>query len=211
MDVLLFGASGRIGHCITHELLDRGHVVTGVSRSGIIDDLHDPSFRSVAGDATDSETVAQLADGRDLVASALGPDPEKLEALPEMAQALVEGMRAARVRRLVWTGGAGGLRVGPDTRLLETEDVPEDLTPIARVHIHALEILREAEDIDWSYVAPPAVIEPGTRTGQYRTAEGSLVVDEEGESYISMEDFAVAFVDEIEEGNAIHVQLGVGY
>lgn len=211
MDVLFFGASGRIGHRIAHELLDRGHVVTGVSRSGRIDDLNDPSFQAVPGDATEAKTVATLADGRDVVASALGPDPDNLDALPEMAEALVEGLRATGVRRLVWTGGAGGLHVGPDTRLIETDDFPDELKPIAHVHIQALEVLREADDIEWSYLAPPAVIEPGPRTGSYRTAEGSLVVDEEGESFISMEDFAVAFADEVEQGTAIHTQLGVGY
>jgi putative NADH-flavin reductase len=43
------------------------------------------------------------------------------------------------------------------------------------------------------------------------SVEGELVADEDGESYITMEDFAVAFVDELESGDAIHTQLGVGY
>ena len=52
MNVLLLGASGRIGQRVTTELLDRGHSVTGVSRSGDID-VDDPKFTSVAGDAPD--------------------------------------------------------------------------------------------------------------------------------------------------------------
>lgn len=66
-------------------------------------------------------------------------------------------------------------------------------------------------DLQWSYVAPPAEIEPGERTGEYRAAEGQLVATEDGEGHISMEDFAVAFADELENGDAIHVQLAVGY
>lgn len=54
-------------------------------------------------------------------------------------------------------------------------------------------------------------IESGERTGDYRTAVGGLVVDGDGDSRISMEDFAGAFVDELERSDAVHTQLGVGY
>lgn len=212
MDVLLLGASGRIGHRIANELLDRGHEVTGVSRSGHVDGIDDPDFETVAGDATNEVDVADLAEGHDAVASALGPsENEGPEILVEMAEAVVAGMRDAGVDRLVWTGGAGGLYVGPDTRLIETEDFPDEWKPVARAAIEAYEVFEDADDLDWTYVAPAALIEPGERTGEYRTAEGELVADEDGESYISMEDFAIAFVDELESGEAIHTYLGTGY
>ncbi|MFC6725985.1 NAD(P)H-binding protein, partial [Halobium palmae] len=54
MDVLLLGASGRIGRRIATELLSRGHTVTGVSRSGSVEDVDDPAFTVVAGDAADA-------------------------------------------------------------------------------------------------------------------------------------------------------------
>ncbi|WP_353633872.1 NAD(P)H-binding protein [Halobacterium sp. NMX12-1] len=212
MDVLLLGASGRIGHRIANELLDRGHAVTGVSRSGDVEGIDDPDFQAVAGDATNAVDIADLAEGHDAVASALGPsEDEDVTVLVEMAKAVVEGMRDADVHRLVWTGGAGGLHVGPDTRLIETEDFPEDWEPVARAAIEAYEVFEDADDLDWTYVAPAALIEPGERTGEYRTAEGELVADEEGDSYISMEDFAVAFADELESGDHVHTYLGTGY
>ena len=212
MHVLLLGASGRIGRRIATELLERGHEVTGVSRSGEIEGIDDPDFEAVAGDATDADEVADLAAGHDAVASALGPsEDEDPDVLHEMAAAVVEGLRDAGVDRLVWTGGAGGLNVGPDTLLIETDDFPEELEPVARAALDALEVFREADDLRWSYVAPAAMIEPGERTGEYRTAEGELVVDEDGESYVSMEDFAIAFVDELENDEAIRTRLGVGY
>jgi len=209
MNVLLLGASGRIGQRITTELLDRGHSVTGVSRSGDFD-VDDPDFTGVAGDATDPESVAALAAGHDAVASALGPAND-VEEFEPMTVAVIEGLRSAGVPRLVWTGGAGGLSVGPETDLIETEEFPDDLVDLAQVHIDALDLIRDADDLEWSYIAPPAVIEPGDRRGEYRTAEGSLVADEDGESYISMADFAIAFVDELEADDNVHTQLGVGY
>ena len=97
--------------------------------------------------ATDANRIAELAEGHDAVASALGPSEDQDPGvLLEMVEAVVEGLREAGVDRLVWTGGAG-----------------------------------------------------------------SLNVDEDGESYVSMEDFAIAFVDELEDGEAIHSRLGVGY
>lgn len=186
--------------------------MTGVSRSGDGAGLDHPGCEAVSGDATDADDVARLVDGHDAVASALGPSSdEDVDVLSEMAAALVDGIRRTDVSRLVWTGGAGGLLVGPDTMLLETDEFPEEFGPLAAAHVDALEVIRGADDVEWSYLAPAAVIEPGERTGDYRTAEGYLVADDEGESYVSMEDFAVAFVDEVERGDAIHAQVGVGY
>jgi len=212
MRVLLLGASGRIGRRVATELLDRGHEVTGVSRSGTVEGVEDDSFVAVAGDAADPDAVARLATGHDAVASALGPsEGEDPTVLVDLLDAVVEGTRRASVGRLVWTGGAGGLRVGPDTRLVETEEFPDEWEPVARAAIDAYENLAEADDLAWTYLAPAALIEPGERTGEYRTAEGELVADEDGDSYISMEDFAVALADLLESGDAVHTYLGTGY
>ncbi|POG53760.1 NAD(P)-dependent oxidoreductase [Haloferax marisrubri] len=212
MNVLLLGASGRIGTRIANELLNRGHAVTGVSRSGAVDSIDDPDFSAVAGDATDADQLAQLAAGHDAVASALGPsDDESPEVLVEMLDAVVDGMRRASVDRLVWTGGAGILNVGPDTRLIDSPEFPDEWKPVASAAIEAYGLLEDADDLRWTYVAPAALIEPGERTGEFRTALGELVADEDGESRISMEDFAIAFADELERGDAVHEQLAVGY
>jgi len=212
MNVLLLGASGRIGQRTAAELLDRGHVVTGVSRSGAVKGVDDEDFVAVAGDATDADDVAKLAAGHDAVISTLGPDEDASpEILTTMMSAVIEGLRRAGVSRLVWTGGAGGLMVGPETMLIETADFPEEWEPVARAAIDAYDILSDADDLAWSYVAPAALIEPGERTGEYRTADRELVADDDGESYISMADFAIALVDELEDGDAVHTYLGTGY
>jgi putative NADH-flavin reductase len=210
--VLLLGASGRIGRRVATELLDRGYEVTGVSRSGTVEDVEDPSFVAVAGDAADPDAVGRLATGHDAVASALGPsEGEDPAVLVDLMDAVIEGMRRASVDRLVWTGGAGGLYVGPDTRLVETDEFPDEWEGLARSAIDAYEVLAEADDLEWTYLAPAALIEPGERTGEYRTAEGELVADEAGDSYISMADFAVALADVLDSDEAVHTYLGTGY
>ncbi|MFB6269987.1 MAG: NAD(P)-dependent oxidoreductase [Halobacterium sp.] len=212
MHVLLLGASGRIGTRVASELLDRGHAVTGVSRSGGVDDVDDPDFTAVAGDATEPGDVAKLATAHDAVASTLGPgDDEPTDRLVDMMDATIEGLRRADVDRLVWTGGAGGLYVDDDTLLIDTEDFPDAWEPIARAAIDAYDRLAGADDLAWTYLAPAALIEPGERTGEYRTADRELVADDDGDSYISMEDFAVALADELESGDHVHTYVGTGY
>ncbi len=212
MNVLLLGASGRIGRRTAAELLDRGHDVTGVSRSGTVSEIDSEAFVVVAGDATVSEDVAKLVTGHDAVVSTLGPSGDMSpDILTEMVSAVIDGMHRGAVDRLVWTGGAGGLMVDPETMLIETADFPEEWKPVASAAIDAYEILSEADDLAWTYVAPAAMIQPGDRTGEYRTADRELVADAEGESHISMEDFAVALVDELESERAVHTYLGTGY
>ena len=76
---------------------------------------------------------------------------------------------------------------------------PDAWKPIAQAHADALQVYRtEAKGLDWTYLSPADVIQPGVRTGRYRTGEDRLVVDDRGNSHISAEDFAVALVDELE-------------
>ncbi|WP_436923450.1 NAD(P)-dependent oxidoreductase [Halosimplex amylolyticum] len=212
MNVLLLGASGTIGQRIAAELLDRDHAVTGSSRSGAVDAVDGEDFEAVAVDATDPEDVADTATDHDAVVSALGPgDDADLDVLVEMAEAVVDGVRDVDTDRLLWVGGAGSLYVDEETQFIETEAFPDELVPLAQAHIDAFEVVREAGDVEWSYLAPPGIIEPGERTGDYRTVEGELVVDDEGDSYITAEDYAVALADELESADEVHTQLGVGY
>ncbi|QPV62019.1 NAD(P)H-binding protein [Halosimplex litoreum] len=212
MNVLLLGASGMIGQRIADELLDRGHAVTGTSRSGDVDGVEGENFATLALDATDADAVADAAADHDAVISALGPSEDAdLDILVEMADAILDGLRESETDRLLWVGGAGSLYVAEDTQFIETEDFPDELVPLAQAHIDAFEVVREADDVEWSYLAPPGIIEPGERTGDYRTAEGELVVDDEGDSYITCEDYAIAVADELEAADEVHTHLGVGY
>ena len=211
MKVLLYGASGEVGLRIARELLDRGHEVTGVSRSGSIDAIEHPNFRVVEGDVTDAAQVAEFAAGHDAVASAVGAAGGDPDVLIEGAKALVEGLREAGVDRLVVVGGGGTLRTEEGIDLVDHPDFPEAVRPRSLVHRDALHYLHDVDDLDWTFVAPPAILEPGERTGEYRVGERELVRDEQGESRISTEDYAIAFVDELESGEMVRRHMTVAY
>jgi uncharacterized protein len=196
--LLIFGATGTIGSRITREALRRGHTVTGA--------LRDPSRlveRGIAterGDVTDSSTVARLAPGHDVVVSAVGGVSDgNPGVVVAAARSLLEGVRSVGGVRLVVVGGAGSLEVEPGLQLVDSPRFPDAWKPGSLAQREALEIYRsEGDEVDWTYVSPADVIEPGERTGSYACGLDQLVVDEAGRSKISCEDYAVAFVDELE-------------
>lgn len=200
--IVLFGAGGMVGSRIAKEALERGHRVVAVQRNPGGLDLDGRHVLTVEGDATDPESVARLAKGADAVVSAVSPrDPPGADTLPRAAKALLDGVRRAGVKRLVVVGGAGSLSVGPATMLIDSPQFPEAWKPEAREHLEALHVYRrEGQGVDWTFVSPPAKVEPGQRTGRYQVGQDSLLTAKDGESHISAEDYAVALVDELEKG-----------
>jgi uncharacterized protein len=65
--------------------------------------------------------------------------------------------------------------------------------------------------VDWAYLSPAALLEPGERTGTYRLGTDELLVDAEGNSTISMEDLAVAVLDEVERPKQHRIRFTVAY
>lgn len=198
--ITIFGASGATGTRIAREALHRGHQVTVVGRDP--DRLRE--FSEVAdvrrGDASDPDQVAELSAGQDLVISATRPAPGYEGELAIAAKGLVEGV-ARTGTRLLLVGGAASLTIpGTDTLLVDGPDFPEFLVPIATACNEQLEVVRAAAaDVDWTYLSPPAQLEPGERTGRFRLGTDELLVDEAGVSAISLEDFAIVLLDEAEQ------------
>ncbi len=201
MKVAVFGGSGSIGRSIVKEALDRGHEVTVVARNPSRLDLRHEHLSLTTADVTRSDEVAGAVDAHDAVVSAVGVTEKGKESfLIDAARGLIEGARRSGVKRLVVVGGAGSLRVRPGLELVDTLDFPAAWRPAALAHREALGVYREIEDVEWTYVSPPAVIAKGSRTGRYRLGKDDLLTDEEGQSRISIEDYAVALVDELERG-----------
>jgi uncharacterized protein len=192
MKLIVFGATGLLGTRLVSEAVRRGHDVTTVSR--------DASRADVSADATDPDSVAAVAGGHDVAVSAV-TQHEAPQMLVDAARGLLEGLARAGVPRLISVGGAGSLEVAPGERLVDTPDFHEEWKPEALAASEALEVFRAAGDdapVEWSFVSPGALLAPGERTGRYRLGGDELLVAEDGRSHISMEDFAVAILDEVE-------------
>jgi len=208
MKVVLYGASGMIGSRILRELASRGHEVTAVVRNP--DKVTAEGVTVVKGDVTDADSVAATAQGAEAAITAYAPPQTEVQAVVEAARSLLAGLTTAGVKRVLVVGGAGSLEVAPGLQLADAPNFPEAWKGIALAHRDVLPIL-EASKLDWSYLSPAALIQPGERTGKFRLGGKQLVTDEKGESRISAEDYAVALVDELESPKHVRQQFTLAY
>jgi uncharacterized protein len=213
MKIAIFGASGWIGGTVTREALERGLTVTAIVRDPARLQLRHERLTTQICDVTDPAKVAAAVAGHDAVAAAIsGRKDGHHEVVPAAVRSLLVGLPRAAVMRLVWVGGAGSLLVAPGVRLIDTPQFPAEWKAEASAQVHALELFRAStSDIEWSFLSPPVVIEPGQRTGRYRTGLDQLVTDEKGVSQISVEDYAVALLDELERPAHIRQRFTVAY
>ncbi|MFF8311174.1 NAD(P)-dependent oxidoreductase [Streptomyces lydicus] len=213
--IALFGANGSIGSRILNEALQRGHQVTAVVRDPAKITTSHPGLTVATGDVLDPAAVAAVAEGHDVVVSAVGggDGPGHLATIRPAAESLVAGLRTLGdgAPRLIAVGGAGSLRTPDGKQVWDAEGLPEFLLQIMHAHGDALDFYRSVSDVRWTNVSPAATIAPGERTGRYRTADDDLITDAEGNSRISTEDYAVAVLDEIERPRHLGARFTVGY
>ena len=202
-NVVLIGASGFVGSAILNEALNRGHRVTAVVLNPGKISVRHPNLTVVGADATDPDTLANLAKGRDAVISAYNPgwaNPRQYEETLENYPKIVEGAKRSGVKRLLIVGGAGTLFVKPGVRLVDTGTLPEAWLPgVKSLGEFYLNTLMKEQEIDWVFFSPAGNLGnmgPGVRTGKYRLGKDDMLFDEKGESFISVEDYAVAMIDE---------------
>ncbi|HLO52187.1 MAG TPA: NAD(P)-dependent oxidoreductase [Kamptonema sp.] len=216
MKLALFGANGMAGTQISKEALMRGHDLTAIVRDPARYSISGDSLTVVVGNVLDPASVAEIVKGHDAVISAAGPgnaianNPDLAPSILQAAHGLIEGLTRAGVRRLVVVGGAGSLFVAPGVQLVDTPSFPEQYRPASLAHREALGIYKKA-DLDWTFISPAGMFMPGERTGKFRLGTDQLITDENGESRISAEDFAIALLDEVEKPQYIRRQMTVAY
>lgn len=212
MRIAVFGAGGKVGRRVVAEALDRGHEVTALLRNPGRRAALPAAVTARFGDATMAGDVAELSIGQDLVISATRPVPGKERELVSTAESLLEGLRESGVRLLL-VGGAGSL-VAPDTGRTIVDDqryVSPAWREIAVACCDQLAVCRAEVHSNWTYLSPPAQLQAGERTGHFRVGRNELLVDADGTSMISMEDLAVALLDEAEEPRHRHARFTVAY
>jgi putative NADH-flavin reductase len=216
MKIVLFGATGNIGQRIVAEALRRGHTIIGVVRDPEKVSSPDPRVPLMQGDATDAESVARVARGADVIVSAISPRPNprgrSAPSLSAAARGLLAGARKANVKRVLAVGGTGSLEIAPGKRLMDAPGFPDAYKAEAKESADSLDVYRaEGSGVDWTFMSPAAEIGPGSRTGKYRTTADQFLVDAQGHSRISYEDYAMALVDELERPKHRGARFGVAY
>lgn len=215
MNVLLIGATGFVGSAILDELLSRGHKVTAVVRNaGKL--AGKPGVEAVEADVADTEAIARLATGKDAVISAYNPgwtNPDIARLIADNYPRILKAAKQAAVPRLLIVGGAGTLFCAPGLRVVDSGAIPEAIMGGVRpLGDFYLNVLMQEKDIDWTFFSPAGAFDgQGTRTGQFRLGKDDLIVDAEGNSHISVQDYALAMVNELESPEHHQERFTIGY
>jgi len=210
--IAVIGGTGYAGSNIVAEAVDRGHTVVSVSRNLTSERIDGATY--VEGTLLDVPGLIAELEGVDVIVSAVAPRGSMLGKLrPSIAELAAELPRGVRLGVI---GGAGGSLVEEDgERVVDQASFTEEYKPEALEAIDILEDLRSWDGgHDWFYIHPAGgfgVWNPGERTGSYRVGGDVLVTDDNGESYISGADFAVAVIDEIEDPKHSRRRFTVGY
>jgi len=205
--IAIIGATGLVGTKILSESLDRGHEVTAIVRNPETLPMH-PKLRAAKGDATEPAELASLVTGHDVVISAFNPGKDERGT---GARSIIDAVKRAEVERLLVVGGAGSLEVAPGKRLVDQPDFPAQWKDGALRTADFLDQLRGETNLDWTFVSPAAMLAPGERTGHYRVGGDQFMTDSDGESRISLEDYAVAMLDEAERPQHHRKRFSVAY
>ncbi|MDN0076916.1 NAD(P)-dependent oxidoreductase [Crenobacter sp. SG2303] len=203
MKIAIIGVTGRAGSRIAAEALSRGHQVTGIVRHP--EQAGTPAGVSlVKADAADPVQLVEALRGHDAVISSARFQTVK-------AAPLLAALKAAEVPRLLVVGGAASLEVELGAILLDSPGFPAEYRVEAEPGKQFLDDLRGETDIDWTFLSPSALFAPGERTAQFRLGKDQLLCDTQGKSHISMEDYAIAMIDELEHPQHSRQRFTVGY
>lgn len=217
MKIALIGATGFVGTAILKEALDRKHQVTAIVRHPEKLKGENDNLAKVKGDVFDTGHFAELLNGHDVVVSAYNPgwaNPNIYDDFMKGAEFIQQAVKQAGVKRLIVIGGAGSLFIAQGLQLVDTPEFPDAWKQGALAARDYLIVLRGEKELEWTYLSPAIEMNaeaPHGRKGTYRTALDNPVFDENKKSLITVEDLAVAIVDEAENPRHIRQRFTVGY
>lgn len=214
-NVLLIGATGFVGSAVLNELVSRGHKVTAVARN--VEKVAKSELVDVVKeDVANVDAIAKLAEGKDAIISAYNPgwtNPDIATLISENYPKILSSAKKSGVKRLLIVGGAGTLFCAPGLRVVDSGAIPEEIMggvrPLGDFYLNTL---MNENDIDWVFFSPAGVFDQqGKKTGNYRLGKDDLIVDAEGNSHISVQDYADAMVNELEKPAHHKERFTIGY
>ncbi|MFG2732205.1 NAD(P)-dependent oxidoreductase [Streptomyces canus] len=235
MHIGVIGATGTIGSRVVTEALDRGHHVTAFSRDAAQaqseERRNNLTWTSV--DVLDPKSISDALPGLDVLISGFQPGNAAKDfedtvrrsiADPTVyataARPLLKALESHPRTRLIVIGGAGSLEIEPGVVRADSDELlysaldqlglPREYAAAVRGHRDALNVLRTSNRL-WTYVSPAEEIAPGERTGRFRIGGDQPVLDADGRSRISVEDMAVALIDEAELPRFVQRRFTIGY
>lgn len=208
MKIAVLAASGKQGRKLVEEAHNRGLDVTAFVRNekkqvenvpNIVKDIFDLSYEDIKD--------------FDVIIDAFGAWGDENVIQHQTSLKHLVDILKGKPNRLLIVGGAGSLYVDSNrrVRLIDTPDFPESGKSLAASMAKAFNRLSTHKDVNWTYVSPSMIFDAdGKRTGEYQLGSDELLKNADGKSYISYADYAVAMIDEAENGNHIKERITVG-
>ncbi|MDQ0300147.1 putative NADH-flavin reductase [Salibacterium salarium] len=206
MNIGIIGATGKAGHLILMEALERGHNVTAIVRN--------PSKLQHNVPVLEQDIFHLTRDDLstfDVVVNAFGSAPDEEQPHIESGRILSDALQGTNTRLFV-VGGAASLYVDDNktTQLIDTPDFPDEIKPMAGGQVKNLNALQNAENLSWTFLSPAVEFDSeGKRTGTYQKGKDHIITNSEGNSYVSYADYAIAVLDEIENKEHINERFTV--
>lgn len=214
-NIVLIGASGFVGSALLNEMLNRGFHVKAVVRNPESIKVENLNLEIVQADIMDSKKLAGILQGSDGVVSAYNPgwsNPNIYDETLKGYRSILDAVKEAGVSRYQMVGGAGSLFISPGVTLISSGQIPEKILPGVESLAKVLtDYLLPEKELDWVFFSPAADIASGERTGKYQLGKDDMVVDKDGESRISVQDYAKAMVDELESPKHHRERFTIGY
>lgn len=210
--IAIIGASGYVGTALLNEAVKRGHQVSAFVRHPE-KIAANANVTAVKADVLDTDGLAVLLKGHDLVISAYNPGWQEADIRNihiKGSKSITEAAKKAGIKRLIAVGGAGSLEIN-GAQLVDSPEFPAEYKEGALGARQALNDLKAENELDWSFVSPAILLVPGEATGTFRLGKDSPVFDDKGESKITVGDLAAAILDEAEQGKHIRQRFTAAY
>ena len=214
--IAVIGATGFVGTQVVKELANRGYFVNALARNASKIEESE-NIKAVTVDVYNTSELSEILKGNDAVISAFNPgwtNPNIFEDFLKGAESIEKAVEESGVKRFITVGGAGSLYIAENLQLIDTPEFPAEIKPGAEAARQYLEIIKKNENLDWTFFSPAIEMHQGTagvRKGTYRTALENPVFDENRRSVLSVEDVAVALVDELENNQFVKQRFTAAY
>jgi putative NADH-flavin reductase len=214
MKIAIIGATGFVGPKVVNEALNRGYEVTAFARQPEKLEIENDKLTKQSADVFDTEILANLLIGHDAVISTYNAgwtNPNLYNDFLKGCESIQVATKQAGIKRYITVGGAGSLEIQSGLQLVDTPQFPAEYKPGATAARDYLNELRKEDELDWTFVSPAINLHPGQRTGVFRLGTDQPVFNEAGKNDISVEDLAVALIDELEKNRFIKKRFTLGY
>lgn len=206
MNILILGATGRVGsHIVNYALADRHHV-TALVRTPEKIQLNKENLTIIRGNVLNKEDIISAMQGIDVVISALNTDGATT--LSESMPHIIEAMENVGIGRIITVGTAGILqsRTTPNLLRYQSSESKQKLTRAAEEHHKVYELLKQSS-LSWTIVCP-TYLPDGEKLGEYRVERDYLPVDG---VKIHVPDTAEFTYKQINSSDFIKSRVGIAY